>query len=103
MKAGSIILVLIGAMGIIIFIRGGRDFSLPQVLPFCGGHRPGFYDFGAVCLLALMLWGLGRLRGTGRQPPEEHEIVESTVEDDDADRASEAEDTDDESDQQQSP
>ena len=66
MKAAKIVLVLLVTMGLVVFVRGGRDFSLAKALPFCGGHKPGFYDFGALALLALAAWGLTRLHRPSR-------------------------------------
>ena len=103
MKSAKLVLVLLVTMGLIVFVRGGRDFSLPKALPFCGGHKPGFYDFGALCLIVLMLWGLGRLRRTGDEPAEKQEVVEVQEADSDADDTPEEHGQDADEDQEQDP
>ena len=77
MKAAMVVLILIVTMGLIVFVRGGRDFSLVKAIPFCGGHKPGLYDFGAIALFTLMLWGLGRLKRSGQDPVQDRPMAET--------------------------
>lgn len=44
------------------FIRQGADFHIARILPFAGGHPPGLYDVGAIVMILMIFWGLGRLR-----------------------------------------
>lgn len=63
MKAYVKILIIITVtFGLIVWIRNSFDFGhIAKTLPFCGGHEPGIYDFGAVALIVLMFWGFSRL------------------------------------------
>ena len=63
MKVGKLILIIIATAVVINFLRGSEGFALPRVLPFLGGFKPSFsFDVGAIVLLVLMFWGLGRLK-----------------------------------------
>ena len=69
MKNVKIVLILIGTFFVVSWLRQGHgDFgSVVKTLPFCGGHRPGFYDVGAIALIILLFWGFGRLKRHGQQ------------------------------------
>ena len=68
MKAAKITLILVAIFSLILWVRSDHgDFgSLVKTLPFCGGHKPSFHDVGALALIALLFWGLNRLKGPGR-------------------------------------
>jgi hypothetical protein len=100
MKAAKLVLILIVTMGLILFVRGGRDFNLVKSLPFCGGHKPGFYDFGAIALVVLMLWGLGRLKQSGQEQVRDHQMVEAEEVESDAEADSDDPGTKDDEEQQ---
>ncbi|MFC1805377.1 hypothetical protein ACFL09_00155 [Planctomycetota bacterium] len=66
MKAAIVVLIVILTGALVCGIRGDLDFSIVHTLPLLGGHKPSlWYDGGAVCLVLLFLWGLGRLRRRG--------------------------------------
>ena len=64
MKAAKLILIIIVTAVVVNFVRGGQDFSLPRVLPFCSGNPLSFwYDVVGGCgLLILLIYGLRRLK-----------------------------------------
>lgn len=67
MKAAKIIGVILLLGALIGWVRHGQDVGhIARSLPFCGGHKPGFYDLGALAVLGLVLWGLSRLRNAGK-------------------------------------
>lgn len=64
MKSAKLIAILLITALLINFLSADAEFfSLPEVLPFCGGHAPSWlYDiFGAGSLILLCFWGLSRL------------------------------------------
>ena len=71
MKSASwkIVLILAGMFFVILWLRKDHgDFgSVVKTLPFCGGHRPSFYDIGAIALIVFLFWGFRRLKGFGQQ------------------------------------
>jgi hypothetical protein len=58
----KIIAVLIVAGTLVNFLREGRNFPLPQVLPLSGGDSPeGMYTLGGIIAVLIILWGLSRI------------------------------------------
>ena len=49
--------ILVGAV-IINFIRHGEGFPISRTLPFCGGDPLSIYDFAALILLIMLIWGI---------------------------------------------
>ena len=82
MKAAKITLILVAIFSLIFWVRSDcGDFgSLVKTLPFCGGHKPSFHDVGALTLIALLFWGLSRLKSSGRT---EDDTSDTDYEDDD--------------------
>ena len=84
MKAAKIILIIIATAVVVNFIRGGQNFSLPRVLPFCSGNPPSFwYDVVGGCgLLVLLIYGLSRLKQTNEtsKPPGDSQDAEDNYE-----------------------
>ena len=62
MKVIWTVLIVVLIAGLMCWVRGGADFSFVRALPFLGGHPPGVFDFGAICLCVITVWGLARLR-----------------------------------------
>ena len=69
MQLVKITLIVTITAVIINFVRSGLDFHIAKVLPFCGGYKPSFYAFCAIALVALLFWGLNRLKHQGEQKP----------------------------------
>jgi len=67
MKAAKIALILIGMVALMCWVRGGAGFDIAKALPFCGGHEPGIYDIGAIAVILLLFWGLGRTKRARHQ------------------------------------
>ena len=71
MKSASwkIVLILVGTFFVISWLRTdhGGFGNVVKTLPFCGGHRPSFYDIGAIALIVFLFWGFRRLKGFGQQ------------------------------------
>jgi hypothetical protein len=86
MRLAKITLVLIAIAALINWVRAGHDFGhIARCLPFCGGHRPGFCDVGALALLGLAAWGLARLnRPSKEEGPGQSDLQEEA---DDGERA----------------
>jgi len=61
MKEARIVLILILFGTLIHAVRGDADFSLPHVIPFMGGRRPGEYDLMGIAMILIFLWGMARL------------------------------------------
>jgi hypothetical protein len=62
MRLAKIVVVLIVIAALITWVRAGTNFGhIVRCLPFLGGHKPGFYDVGALTLLGLAVWGISRL------------------------------------------
>lgn len=77
MKAAKIILVILVISALIGWVRGGHGPEhIARSLPFCGGHKPGLYDIGGLAVIGLLLWGLARLRNTGKPDESEEETPE---------------------------
>ena len=98
MKAAQIALILIVIFSLIFWVRADNDDlgNLVKILPFCGGHKPSFYDVGAMALIALLCWGLSRLKGASRT--EDDSSADNYEYDVDGDGWEEAQDQDDERD-----
>jgi len=98
MKAAKIILVLLVIAALIGVVRSGRDLGhIGRVLPFCSGGKPGFYDFAALAVVAIALWGIARMYRAGKdtdQEPEASSDVEEVEADSDEDFASDSADED---------
>jgi len=62
MKATKITLILLTAAAAIIFVKASRVVDLRRTLPFCDGEPPNEYHLGAIAILLIWLWGMGRLR-----------------------------------------
>ena len=74
MKAAKIILVLLVISALIGFVRSGRDLGhIGRVLPFCSGGAPGLYDFAALAVVAIALWGIARMYRAGKDADDEPE------------------------------
>ena len=58
MRIFTILLIVLFAAGFINFVRDGQTFHIAQVLPFAGGGTAGLYDYTAIALLGLALWGI---------------------------------------------
>lgn len=59
MKGTLTIITVVLWAEVVRMLRMGDDYPLPQVLPFCGGRRPGIYDFagcGVLFLFFFLLW-----------------------------------------------
>jgi hypothetical protein len=68
----TIILVLTFAALVWIRSDGLYDFDIRTALPFMGGRRGiGAYDWAGIALLAISLWGLGRLLRRSQPPDDE--------------------------------
>ncbi len=63
MKATAILLIVLLACGMIVFIRGGRNFHIAEVLPGCDERdfSPSYF-LGGIAMLGLLAWHLARLR-----------------------------------------
>ena len=87
MKAFKITMILLVILLLIHWVRGGEDFHIAKVLPFCGGAKPGLYDIGAVALVLLCIWGLSRLghRSQSDDFYEDEDDQDSYYDDDDDD------------------
>lgn len=55
-------LIVILVCSLVNFIRGGADFHIAKVLPFCSGRPVSLYDWAAVAMFIITVWGLNRLR-----------------------------------------
>lgn len=68
MKAVKVALVVIAVFAVINWIRADSrgDWSLPQVLPLLGGHRPSIYDLAGLVMLGLAARALAKLRRAPR-------------------------------------
>jgi len=62
MRMIKIVLVILGTLAMLNFVRAGANFPLGKILPFCGGRSTSLYDFGGLVLLALTIWGILRMR-----------------------------------------
>ena len=76
MKAAKIAMILVGILSLIFWVRSdyGDLGSLVKTLPFCGGHKPSFYDVGAVALIALLFSGLSRLKRSERREDDTSDV-----------------------------
>jgi hypothetical protein len=73
-KAAKVILVLLVISALIGVVRSGRGLGhIGRVLPFCSGGEPGLYDFGALAIIAIALWGIVRMYRAGIDADEEPE------------------------------
>ncbi len=62
MRLLKVVIVLLLALTLILSLRTGRDFPLPQVLPLCDGQPLSLeYAAGGIAILCLLAWGLRRL------------------------------------------
>jgi len=61
MKTAKIVILLIVLIAVMNWLREGRDFPLPTVLPWLGGDKPGIYDFAALTMVIIAVLGLRRL------------------------------------------
>lgn len=64
MKIVKIILIILIVSAAINFARGEHTFPLPQILPFCGGHKASLW-YDLICglgLIGLGYWGWNRLK-----------------------------------------
>jgi hypothetical protein len=74
MKAAKIVLVLLVISALIGVVRSGRGLGhIGRVLPFCSGGEPGLYDFGALAVIAIALWGIARMYRAGKDTDDEPE------------------------------
>ena len=63
MRIIRLALILFISAVVINFIRNGRMFHIAKALPFA--HAPekiGIYDWGCVAVLAILAWGLYRIK-----------------------------------------
>jgi hypothetical protein len=87
MRSAKIVIVLLVVCALLAWVRTGGDFGhIAKVLPFCGGHKPSFYDVGALILIAMAVTALSRRRRSS-----DDTSTPSSSSDTDADEASEAE------------
>jgi len=101
-KAAKIILVLLVIAVLIGVVRSGRDLGhIGRVLPFCSGGEPGLYDFAALAVVAIALWGIARMYRAGKdaddkpEPPSGAEEVEVDSDEDVAGDSADEEQSDD--------
>ena len=74
MKAAKIILVLLVISALIGVVRSGRGLGhIGRALPFCSGGEPGLYDFAALAVVAIALWGIARMYRAGKDADDEPE------------------------------
>jgi hypothetical protein len=86
MKAAQILVVLVG----ITFLLGWvtRDYDIGHIaraLPGCGGQKPMIFEFGAVAMLGLLVWGLSRLSSRPGKTDEAGDVDEVDYEPEEAD------------------
>ncbi len=87
-KTVQVVLVILLIAALIGWVRNGRDVGpIARCLPFCGGHRPAFYDLGGLAMLGLGIWGLARLKNAGKADDSQDEGY--TTESEDASQADE--------------
>jgi hypothetical protein len=61
MRTTAIVVTLLLSVALINWVRQGHAFHVAQVLPFCSGRPPGFYDLAGVGMLVILIGGLRRL------------------------------------------
>ena len=65
-KTFKITLIVLIAATVIIWLRDGQEFSLPELVPIFGGHELSRYDLGGLILIVIMVWGYARLKRMNR-------------------------------------
>jgi len=61
MRAALVIVIVILTLTVVRWIRAGDDFPLGRALPFMNGEFNPLYDFGALGMVVIFIWGLVRL------------------------------------------
>ena len=62
MKLIKITLILLIASSLVAFVKSDMFFHIAKTLPFCSGSDIQWnYEFGAIAMLCLFIWGLYRL------------------------------------------
>jgi len=64
MRAAKLTILLLLILALMVWVRSsGQDLGhLAKILPFCSGNPPGWYDFGALILIAMCFFGLRKLK-----------------------------------------
>jgi len=62
MKATKITLVLLCAAAVLHFLKAEKNIDIRKSLPFLDGEPPNIYHVGALAMILIFFWGLGRLR-----------------------------------------
>ena len=97
MRYAKLAVALIIISSLILWCRRSVDFGhIARSLPFSGGHRPGIYDVGTIVVILLALWGLSRLRGTGKPSKEAEDLNDGDLYEDFDDEYEPDEDDEDE-------
>ncbi len=66
MKVIKLVLILFISALVINFIRNGRMFHISKALPFSNApERISIYDWACVAVLAILVWGLYRIKRNG--------------------------------------
>jgi hypothetical protein len=67
MRHALIIVIVVVCLALIVFVRGGADFPIVQILPFVGGGaKPLIFEAAGIALIAIAVWGYRRLRRPNR-------------------------------------
>ncbi|MFA6132818.1 MAG: hypothetical protein WC869_02235 [Phycisphaerae bacterium] len=102
MRLAKITIVLIIIAALIGWIRDEHTLGhIAKCLPFCSGAKPSFFDFGAVAMVILAIWGLARLKRHGDDGnsgpedawPEPHEVAGADDADNPQNEANDGEDS----------
>ena len=61
-KIVKVVVVLVIALSVMVFVRDGkRDFDIRTTLPFLRGPKPALYEWAAVAIAGIGVWGVYRL------------------------------------------
>lgn len=77
MKAVKIFAILLVTTFVILWVRGGDGFDIRRVLPLVN-EKPGLYQGGGIVMIALLFWGLSRLRHRSDQTNDDAPVARDT-------------------------
>lgn len=90
-KIVASIFVVVCTLAVLAGLQDDQTFPIVQILPFCGGHPPGLYDWAGLAVILITLAGVTGLLSPSQvsDQAEEDEYEESVP-----DSAEESEDSD---------